>query len=708
LKYTEKLEYLSLILNENEYKDVINYLDSAKNGESSIVLMPYIKVLINSFRLNKTDLFFKTITYIRSDISHRHTFLTSRRKYSELLCFIRYFAELHSFKMKEFEEGNTFISTRLTQEQYNIYKSQIIPKKISSQFTHVHNAEEIFNTALYTTSPPQIAQRLKEHVNSFKNKKHHRAPLVAFLKQIYKSNKTWYKHPFIIQGELIKYRSNLLDHFHRNTAYGHFQNVKNALSVLIEHALLPSATVLPDNLRRCINTQKMRKNNPLISEVNLYDESKRQLYIDSSTFIESLKSDISESLNIFVTEAQKLVYDGYKKYKAKKSIVKQSQFNEFIKHPKLLVNTGASERIRTKINPFGNTHPLRNENITAYFNHFFDDYVNNNTPHTITHLTMSPHISGYMGLTPIIASAMQIIITEELGINPYSLYRVKVSCSKGHEFVQITDKGSVRLKALKPRAKKTQTRHASGYNRSLSEVKVHNINASICLKMALDMTSRARRVSQRNELWLCISKLGLSLPCPGTFQNQFKIIRGKVASKNAKFTNATLKKVRASKGVLIYLESNGDSLKAASYYGNSVKTTLARYIPSYLTELIYRIKIRSFHNIFLFMSIALDESPSESLNMSEKEFNLQVKRSFNNSDMGGDFFEKLTTPSDISKNNPELYFCVSPQNIKLAIKYAKSGGVPELKKACTSVLSKISEGNVMMKQMLRKAQLTVN
>ena len=47
------------------------------------------------------------------------------------------------------------------------------------------------------------------------------------------------------------------------------------------------------------------------------------------------------------------------------------------------------------------------------------------------------------------------------------------------------------------------------------------------------------------------------------------------------------------------------------------------------------------------------------------------------------------------------------RNIELAIKYSKDGEDSELKKECLAVLSKISESNVMMKQMLRKAQIAI-
>ena len=671
------------------------------------MLVVYIEVLKDTFTLENAEEWVRDITYIRSDISQNYAFTTAKVKYLYLLLFIRHMMTVNFFKVGEPKEFPIFMTTQLSEDQYNICKLEIIPKDISSKFSHKASAEEIFNNTLSTTCTSEISKRLKEHVNSFKHKKHHRAPLVAFLKQIYKSKKKWHKHPLIIQGELIKFRCNLLDNAERNTAYARFQNVKNAISVLIEHDLLPNNTDLPDNLRRCTNTQKIRKENPLISRVNLYNEAKKQLYIDTPTFIESLKNELSENLNVFVTEAQLLVYEGYQKFITKNDLIERSQFNSFINHPQLQVHKEGNQRGRKQVNPFSHYNSLRHENLIAYYDHYFDKFLQNITPHNITNLNSNFDITGYLGLTPLVASAMQIIITEELGINPYSLYKIKISSSNGQEFVLITDDGSVRLKALKPRARTAHSRNALGSSKSLSDTNAQSIDAATCLKMALEMTSRSRESSKLNNLWLCISKFGLSAAIPETFQNQFKAIRERPSFKSTAMRGATLKKIRSSKGLLIYLESNGNSLKTASYFGNSVKTTLARYIPKYITELIYRVKIRSFQNILLFMSIAFEESPSYSLNMSESEFNLHVKLAFKNPDMGGNLYKKLTNPLISSKKNKELYFCVSARNIELAIKYSKDGEDSELKKECLAVLSKISESNVMMKQMLRKAQIAI-
>ncbi|MGK0272342.1 MAG: hypothetical protein ACI88H_003013 [Cocleimonas sp.] len=435
----------------------------------------------------------------------------------------------------------------------------------------------------------------------------------------------------------------------------------------------------------------------------MYDKTLQESYINTPKFIESLKNDLSNNLSILVTDAQAIVYEGYQKYHEKESIIAQSLFDEFINHPKLQVSSPR----HLMLNPFYKTHPLRFANIVAYYDHFFESMLYGNTQHKIDCLSINQEALGYLGLTPYLASAMQIIITEELGINPYSLYRIKTS-SNGHglEFVQIDDEGSVRLKALKPRARHAKTRYAAGALVPLIDIKAQEINAATCLKMALEMTLRIRESLGIKNLWVCLSTLGATVVNIDSFQAQFKKISNQASSKSAILQYSTLKKVRSSKGVLIYLETNGDSLKAAEYFGNAVGTTLSSYIPQYLTELIYRVKIRNFQKILLFMAVSFDESPSKSVNMNESDFKRQLKQAFKNPDMGGNLYEKITETSNEIEEEDTLYFCVSDLNLLLAIKYAKYGEDKELKKNCENVLNKIGkESPIMMKRMLRKMQI---
>ncbi|MDM1321874.1 hypothetical protein [Acinetobacter indicus] len=706
-----RLEYLSGILNYDVYYLISNFIShSSKQRQTklSFLIKTYIAVLYEALNNNDPDELAKNLHYIRIDLCKRYTFLSSRSLISDLQMLIKNLINIKFFNKRESNKLDNFL-TLPTESQFQLIKSEIIPEEISNLFSYESSADEKFTKILNSTCTPEIANRLKEHVNSFKHNKHHRGPLIQFLEQISATNIEWYKHPRIIQGELLKYRGNLLDKYQRNTAYGRFQNVKNSIDVLVKHGLLPENVEMPDNLRRCINTEKVRKDNPLICEIDMYDEKKRDEYINTPQFIESLKSELSYNLCILVKNAQEIVFQGYKKFCNKNIIIEQSQFDEFMNHPQLLVSRTKGSNSKSKVSPFNNAHPLRLNNLTAYYNHYFNDLLNGKTQHNINNLAISEDILGYLGLTSSIASAMQTIITEELGINPYSLYRVKISSDgHGHEFVIVDDEGSVRIKALKPRARSARSRKAEGSYKSLADIDAYEINAATCLRMALEMTARIRETLGIQDLWVCLSCHGTTAPCPETFQNKFNKFCLTLSPQNTTLQEATLKKVRASKGVLIYLNSNGDSIKTSTYFGNTVKTTLNRYIPKYLTEIIYRLKIRNFQKIFLFMATSSDKLPFKSLNMSEAEFKLQLKQVFNNPDMGGNLYEKLTNPCIDNEEDIPLYFCVSDLNLQLAIKYAKDGKDEKLKKNCKDVLDKIGqESSVMMKHMLRTAQLNV-
>ncbi|MFC1626206.1 hypothetical protein ACFL19_00740 [Pseudomonadota bacterium] len=106
------------------------------------------------------------------------------------------------------------------------------------------------------------------------------------------------------------------------------------------------------------------------------------------------------------------------------------------------------------------------------------------------------------------------------------------------------------------------------------------------------------------------------------------------------------------------------------------------------------------------MAVAHDESPHESLNLSSDDFEPHVKQAFNNPDMGGNLFQKLVTDNTSNESTDTKYFCVSERNIELAIRYAQDGNNSGLKADCTTALAKIAEGPILLKQLLRKAQIT--
>lgn len=712
----DKLKHISTCLNKYVYESVVEHIKDRAikpRQQKELVndLVAYINLLREPLNNNETVEISLCLAYIQINICQRFCFFVAQIRFAEILLLVE-----HLIQKSMIHKSNSLPKGIQNVTEYELYKNKIISDQIIEKISIKPSALELFNSTLKSCCPIKIVNRLNEHVNSFKKRerKSHRKPIVVFLNQVSATHSKWYEHPKIIQGELLKYRGSLLDGLNRRTAYKNFQNLKNAISVLIEHDLLPKNTHLPDNLRKATNVDKVRKKNTLVAQIDLYDDTRKQSYVDTPTFIQDLKNELSVNLKLLVREAQIIVHEKFQIFLSKDSVVARSQRDEFLNHPELLVaktNTARHSDDSSKLNPFGQLHPLEAENKVAYYDYYFDSLITNTRPHKISNLLFGQNILEYFGLTPLVSSAMQIIITEELGINPYSLYNAKVS-SDGHEqeFVQVDDEGGVRIKTLKARARHVRTKSAKGSLVALSSIDTQDIDANICLKMALKMGARTRSSLGIESLWTClIVGLKANVPSESVFQSYFTAIREQAYLESGRevLKSATLMKVRGSKGVLIYLESNGDTLKVAAYYGNQVKTALKNYIPKYLAELIYRVKIRSFQNILLFMAVASDDSPSSSLGVSEKTFKESVTQAFSNPDMGGRMFEQLTKPSSSEQTDSIKYFCVSETNIQIAIKYAKLGTDATLKVDCEAVLSKISEGPVIMKQMLRKAQLSI-
>ena len=565
------------------------------------------------------------------------------------------------------------------------------------------SSAEALDEALNKYCSIKVRHRLLDFVNSYKHKerKAYRKPIIDFLNQVSDSSKDWEKSPEKIQSELMNYRDNLLSEVDRSTAYNRYNNLTNALKVLIEHGLLSSTTYIPKNIKESSNVEKY-SNNPLILQVNLRDEENHQHFSSSNEFLTFVQSSLSSNLDHLVTVSREIIVKGYAKYLSKDEVISRSKGV-----PKFSPESN-----------FENQHPVDyfdiksfniypTENKVAYFDYFFDELVHNERPHNIANLTFGTDILEYFGLTPLIASAMQIVITEELGFNPHSLYEAAISSThRGEVFILVNDEGSIRVKVYKKRAKHIRQVSAKGSNKPLNQLQPEEIDAVACFKMALEMSERTRKSLNSKYLWTCLL-LGApaALPWSTTFQGAFNKIRLLAYEKSGseELKAATLKKVRCSKGVLIYLESKGDTLKASNYFGNQVKTALKSYIPKYLSELIYRVKIRAFQNILLYMSLSEHDSSFDILNLTKESYIARLEQAFKNPDMGGVLFSKLTIPSTMLKETSPIYFCLSHENIILALKYIKEGTDVQLKADCEDVIRKLSEGSTHLKDMLRKA-----
>lgn len=412
-------------LNPEPYQIVKREIDNLTSTRIKIDalndLIKYIYLLKKPINILDKNRIHDEFNLISRHISKSFVFDGAKRRLNNLAVIIE----------KIFKEGITLpkiTSENNYKELREIYISEFEMQKIAVK----PSSEDAFNDALNKFCSTGVKERLLDYVNSYKAKerKAYRKPLTDFLNQISDSSKQWEKNAKLIQAELMNYRDNLLGEFDRSTAYQRYANTKNGLKVLIEHGLLPSSTYLPKNIKESSNVEKY-SNNPLILKVDLRHEENQKNFSNSQGFIAFVQSSLSDNLNSLVAVSREIISKGYAKYLSKNDVVSRSKDIENI----------------TNLKNF-DVHKI--ENKVAYFDCYFDKLIRNERLHNMKKLKFGNDIFEYFGLTPLICSAMQIVITEERGFNAHSLYESVVSSpNRGEGFILVNDEGSVRVKVHK-------------------------------------------------------------------------------------------------------------------------------------------------------------------------------------------------------------------------------------------------------------------
>ncbi|PCI52371.1 MAG: hypothetical protein COB45_13240 [Gammaproteobacteria bacterium] len=242
------LSKLSIFVSKSVYESIKGYIISRSinlryQKELAYDLNTHIALLWQIFSNDVDNETAKNFEFVLINICQKYVYKSAKSRCNEIIYLIEYLVK------KRIINRTVKIPTALVNEgEYSTLRMIKIPTEINVLIS-VKTAKEVFDDTLNTCCSENIAKRITEHVNSFKerDRKSHRKPIVDFLNQISEVEKEWYKHPTFIQGELLKFRDNLLEHIDRGTAYNRFQNTKNAISVLIEHGLILQDTNLPDN-----------------------------------------------------------------------------------------------------------------------------------------------------------------------------------------------------------------------------------------------------------------------------------------------------------------------------------------------------------------------------------------------------------------------------------------------------------------------------
>lgn len=315
------------------------------------------------------------------------------------------------------------------------------------------------------------------------------------------------------------------------------------------------------------------------------------------------------------------------------------------------------------------------------------------------------------GMSPEVIVAMHTVIVNEMGINPTSLYNLQVSIESGRrnkkEFIKIDDDGTVRINIIKWRQRYLQKRTTKSVATLQSKMlQRQDVNASFCIQFAIILTKGKRQNLNSNLLWL--RKGQNVVRTSNAFDQDFRDYCNAHLPPDFAKLKPTLMKLRSSRAIEIYISSNGDVIKTATYLGNKVKTTLSTYIPLYLQEVMYRRKLSVFQHLYLLLATAHESKKLEMLGMTENQYNNCIKTIYKNDDFGGPLFELLKPKiDDISDNNiTEVFFICSPQNFAYAIKVIKTSAdkADEKYKVCLDAINKASSGSTIFKSMILEAE----
>mgnify|MGYP003662796259 FL=1 len=492
----------------------------------SKILVAYSNILSPVLLSNGRDDLTYCLKLVAIDFSQRYSQSTASSNFISLKTHIIKLIERGDIPWVPFsKEDISFLNHAISKTTYKELKKQAIPKKIQLGFLHVRPKTEVFKEVLKKTCSPEISDALINHSMAYKKKTKQRiiSQLTDFLNGITSDKTDWYNHPLVLQSEIIKFRANLLDRYNRNTAYLHFHIISKAIRTLMEQGLLNSQIDLPDNYKASRRNQVLRANNPLISNLDLYDLKNISANKDTPRFLEQLQKEIKSNLACLTDVAKNNVWKGYKDYLLGSEVV--TQYKSFIEqHTDKNIHDEAElvPNIQTELStmwPESNISDFLTSKRVAYYDSNYEFYLSGETNDPNSPYKVSNSVNRYLGLTIEVASAMQAIIVEEIGINPFSLYNISISSDGvGREFVQITDEGSVRLRALKKRAKQSKTRKAKGVPVLLSQIQKSDIDAATCLKMALEMTSRARESSEIRKLWVFRTINGVHHASDSAFQ----------------------------------------------------------------------------------------------------------------------------------------------------------------------------------------------
>lgn len=165
-----RLNFLSGFLNTNVFELIANFVYSLsllQQTKISYWLVTYIELLHEAFNKNDTDKFIQSLIHIRTHNCQKNTLSSLNNK----LYYVRTFVT-HMFKVGYFHKGSldqlTALLSTISESQYEVFKSKIIPKNIYTKFNYSFTARDISGNTLIS-SPSANTEKKLEYISGFLN-----------------------------------------------------------------------------------------------------------------------------------------------------------------------------------------------------------------------------------------------------------------------------------------------------------------------------------------------------------------------------------------------------------------------------------------------------------------------------------------------------------------------------------------------------------
>ena len=513
--------------------------------------------------------------------------------------------------------------------------------------------------------------------------------------------------PSALNDALHLYKHKLAKTKVLRTASSDFGVIRNLFASLKRNGVISHRTIIPANFSNKLVSASPRSTNHLICSTNPADIS--AIEASEQNYFDSLELELKTNLKALVSYCQKVILEAYKNNCQLDSLIASSDIERIEEHgehldPDLVSSAGQ------KISFFSKHHKNGLANCVAYLDRYKDREFNRKSFKGSHHFYAYgiENILSYFSLPAEVITAIMVVVIEEVGINFESLRKQKVLRTNNKEFVKIKPCGGITISTIKKRARRRQVRDIGAtYLKGTPlpcDIECIDINAEFAIKYALHVNQYFIEKTGKNFLFLTNDGKHIDavrLVSETAIKGKMKKLSYEACPKLAKL-NPSMKGVRVSKGVLIWLESDGDAMRSARYMGNTVATALKNYIPKELQELQHRKRIRKFQSILSLLVAADSKMPHENMAMDKSEYVQWLKDIFADKDLEGLVIDGFL--SSVQKDSEKIVLRTDVQSISQVILAAKNHNTESVRKKCADIIRAIeAEGSRKMVRDLKRA-----